>query len=317
MTMPTLAHWAACAAVFSVLVPAPAVVTAQTPLGDQFAAKFQRELDRLGGEASGVVGVSVVDLTSGRRFDVNGTTVFPQGSAIKISLLVELFRQADAKQRALTDRVTLTAKDRTGGSSLLQYFSDGGSAFSLHDLTVPMIVLSDNTATNMLIDAVGMDRVNAHMATLGLPNTKLRRKMIRQDEQAKGHENISTPREAADLMARLSRCDVGLTPASCAEVVRLLELPKGGSFRAPIPSAVPVAWKPGSLDGVSTAWGLVRLEGAPYAIAVMATYGGAEADAVVGRVSAAAFQHFTRLAGATGYGARINPALLKKPGAKN
>lgn len=312
-----IARLAAAALLAAALALGAPRLMAQGPLGDEFAAKFQRELETLGREANGVVGVSVVDLTSGRRVDVNGTTVFPQGSAIKIALLVELFRQADAKQLALTDRVTLTAKDRTGGSSLLQYFSDGGSAFSLHDLTVPMVVLSDNTATNMLIDAVGMDRVNAHMASLGLANTKLRRKMIRQDEQARGNENISTPREAADLMARLSRCDVGLTTASCAEVVRLLELPKGGAFRAAIPAAVPVAWKPGSLDGVSTAWGLVKVQGAPYAIAVMATFGGADVDAVVGRISAAAFTHFAQLAGATPLGARINPALLKKPGAKN
>ena len=133
-------------------------LSAQTSLPDQFAAKFQRELETLASTAHGVVGVSVVDLTSNRRFDVNGVTVFPQGSAIKVPLLVELFRQADAKTLSLTERVTLTAADRTGGSSLLQYFSDGGSAFSLHDLTVPMVVLSDNTATNMLIDKVGMDR---------------------------------------------------------------------------------------------------------------------------------------------------------------
>jgi beta-lactamase class A len=227
---------------------------AQPSLADQLAAKFQQRLDTIAREATGVVGASVIDLTSGRRWDVNGTTVFPQGSAIKVSLLLELFRRADAKQLALTDRVTLTAADRTGGSSLLQYFSDGGSAFSLHDLTVPMLVLSDNTATNMLIDAVGLDKVNATMAALGLPNTRFRRKMIRPEEQVNGNENISTPREAADLMARLARCDVPLTTASCAEVTRLLELPKGGAFREPIPAAVPVAWKPGSLDGVSTAW---------------------------------------------------------------
>lgn len=292
-----------------------AAAAAQTTLGDEFAAKFQRELETLAREASGVVGVSVVDLSSQRRWDVNGTTVFAQGSAIKVPLLVELFRQADAKQLSLGERVTLTAKDRTGGSSLLQYFSDGGSAFSLHDLTVPMVVLSDNTATNMLIDKVGMDRVTATMASLGFPNTKLRRKMIRQDEQAKGNENVSTPREAADVMARLSRCDLGLTPASCAEVRRLLELPKSGGFRNAIPSDVPVAWKPGELDGVSTAWGLVGLEAAPYAIAVMVTYGGADAEDVVGRVSTAAFRYFSRQVGVTGFGARIAPSLLKKPGA--
>lgn len=291
-------------------------LSAQTALPDQFAAKFQRDLETLASTANGVVGVSVVDLTTNRRFDVNGVTVFPQGSAIKVPLLIELFRQADAKTLSLTERVTLTAADRTGGSSLLQYFSDGGSAFSLHDLTVPMVVLSDNTATNMLIDKVGMDKVNALMTALGFVNTKLRRKMIRQAEQAKGNENISTPREAVDAMTRLSRCDVGLTPASCAEVIRLLELPKDGAFRDPIPASVPVAWKPGSLDGVSTAWGIVRLDGAPYAIAVMVTYGDAQVDDVVRRISAATYAHFTQLAGATALGARIDPSLLKKPGGK-
>ncbi|MEP7116025.1 MAG: serine hydrolase [Acidobacteriota bacterium] len=291
--------------------PAPATPAA---LGDEFALKFQRTLDELAQSAQGVVGISVVDLTAGRRWDVNGTAVFPQGSAIKVPLLIELFRRADAKELTLTERITLTAADRTGGSSLLQYFSDGGSALSLHDLTVPMVVLSDNTATNMLIDKVGMDKVNATMAAMGLPNTKLRRKMIRQDEQAKGNENISTPREAVDVMARLSRCDVPLSAASCAEVVRLLELPKDGAFRDPIPAEIEVAWKPGSLDGVSTAWGIVKVPGAPYAVAVMATFGDAHVDEVVRRVSAATYAHFTQLAGATPFGARIAPSLLKKPG---
>jgi beta-lactamase class A len=287
---------------------------AQPSLADQLAAKFQQRLDAIARDATGVVGVSIVDLTSGRRWDVNGTTIFPQGSAIKVSLLLELFRRADAKELALTDRVTLTAADRTGGSSLLQYFAPGGSAFSLHDLTVPMVVLSDNTATNLLIDAVGLERVNATMASLGLPNTRFRRKMIRPEEQVNGNENISTPREAADLMARLSRCDVPLTRASCSEVTRLLELPKGGAFREPIPATVPVAWKPGSLDGVSTAWGIVKLDGAPYAVAVMVTYGNAGAAEVVRQLSAAAYGHFTQVAGATSLGARVPPALLKRPG---
>jgi beta-lactamase class A len=293
---------------------APAASVAQPTLADQLASKLQRDLEGIAATAAGVVGASVVDLTSGRRWDVNGTTVFPQGSAIKIALLIELFRQADAKTLSLTERRTLTATDRTGGSSLLQHFSDGGSAMSLHDLTVPMIVLSDNTATNMLIDAVGMDKVNAAMAALGVPNTKLRRKMITPQEQVKGNENVSTPREAADLMARLARCDVGLTPASCAEVVRLLELPKGGAFREPIPTSVRVAWKPGSLDGVSTAWGIVNVEGAPYAVSAMVTYGNATAADVVGQVSAAAYAYFAKLSGATAYGARVPPALIKKPG---
>lgn len=293
---------------------AVAPLRAQPTLTDQLAAKFQRTLDTLAAAAPGVVGIGVVDLTSGRRYDVNGAVVFPQGSAIKIPLLLELFRRADAKELALTDRVTLTAKDRTGGSSIMQYFSDGGSALSLYDLTVPMLLLSDNTATNMLIDAVGMDKVNVTMASMGLPNTKLRRKMIRQEEQVKGNENVSTPREAVDLMARFASCQVPLTPTSCAEVVRLLELPKGGAFREPIPATVPVAWKPGGLDGVSTAWGLVRLPGAPYAVSIMVTYGTANTDAVVRDLSRAVYTHFTQVAGTTELGVRVAPSLIKPKG---
>ncbi|MGD9904383.1 MAG: serine hydrolase [Vicinamibacterales bacterium] len=293
--------------------PGAAQAPAPSPARAQLAAKLQATLDRLAAEAAGVVGIGVVDLGSGERWGVNQTLVFAQGSAIKIPLLVELFRRADAGELALTDRRTLTAADRTGGSSLLQHFSDGGSAFSLHDLAVPMIVQSDNTATNMLIDAVGMDHVNRTMASLGFPQMKLQRKMIRPEASARGEENVATPREAVDLMARLSRCELPLTAPSCAEVRRLLELPKGGEFRQPIPAAVRVAWKPGGLEGVSTAWGLVDLPGAPYAVAVMVNYGDARPGEVVGAVSAAVYRHFALVAGATAYGTRVDPALVKKP----
>jgi beta-lactamase class A len=310
----TAARLARRVTVLGLVVASVAVVVAQTPARVQLAAKLQAELDRLAAAAPGVVGVAVVDLTSGERWSVNETLVFAQGSAIKIPLLIELFRRADAKELALTDRKTLTAADRTGGSSLLQYFSDGGSSFSLQDLAVPMIVQSDNTATNMLIDAVGMEHINRTMASIGFPQTKLQRKMIRPEASARGDENVSTPREAVDLMVRLSRCDLPLTPASCAEVRRLLELPKGGEFRQPIPAAVRVAWKPGGLEGVSTAWGLVALPGAPYAVSVMVNYGTAQVGETVRVVSAAVFQHFALVAGATPFGTRVDPALLKKPG---
>jgi beta-lactamase class A len=301
-------------AVAALVVAGLAVVRAQPPARVQLAAKLQTELERLSASAPGVVGVGVVDLSSGERWSVNEALVFAQGSAIKIPLLIELFRRADAGEVTLTERKTLTAADRTGGSSLLQHFSDGGSAFSLHDLAVPMIVQSDNTATNMLIDVVGMERVNRTMASLGFPQTKLQRKMIQPAASARGEENVSTAREAVDLMVRLARCDLPLTPASCTEVRRLLELPKGGEFRQSIPAAVRVAWKPGGLEGVSTAWGVVALPGAPYAVAVMVNYGNAQVGETVRAVSAAVFQHFALVAGATPFGTRVDPALVKKIG---
>ena len=284
------------------------------PARDQLATKLRNDLQRLAIDASGVVGISVVDLSSGQRFGVNEELVFPQGSAIKIPILIELFRRADRGELKLTDRLPVRANNQVGGSGLLQYFSDGGSELSLHDLAIAMIVLSDNSATNVLIDRLGMDQVSRTMAEMGAGQTKLQRKMIRPEESAKGNENLSTPKEAADLMVRIARCDLPVSPASCARIRTILEIPKSGAFRDPIPASVPVAWKPGGIEGAQTAWGLVNVPGAPYAIAIMVNYGGDDADLnrPIREISSAAYKYFTQIARTTPYGTRVPLEYIKK-----
>ena len=279
---------------------------------DQLAAKLREDLQRLAAAAPGVAGISVVDLSSGQRFGVNDGLVFPQGSAIKIPILIELYRRVDAGELKLTDRLPVARGQQVGGSGLLQYFSDGGSELSLHDLAIAMIVLSDNTATNLLIDRLGMDRVSHTMAELGAAQTKLQRKMIRPEESAKGNENLSTPAEAADLMVRIARCRLPVSAASCASVKSILEIPKPGAFRDAIPASVSVAWKPGGLEGAQTAWGLVDVTGAPYAIAIMINYGGDDMDGSIRAISSAAYKYFAQLARTTPYGTRVPLEYIKK-----
>src|SRR5918993_685057 len=79
---------------------------AQAPHREQLAAKLQADIQRLAGQAPGVVGVSVIDLTTGQRFGVNESLVFPQGSAIKIPILIELFHRADRGDLKLSERLT-------------------------------------------------------------------------------------------------------------------------------------------------------------------------------------------------------------------
>ena len=287
---------------------------AQPAHRDQLATKLRNDLQRLAIDASGVVGISVVDLSSGQRFGVNEELVFPQGSAIKIPILIELFRRADRGELNLTDRLPVRANSQVGGSGLLQYFSDGGSELSLHDLAIAMIVLSDNSATNVLIDRLGMDQVSRTMAETGAGQTKLQRKMIRPEESAKGNENLSTPKEAADLMVRIARCDLPVSAASCARIRAILEISKSGAFRDPIPASVPVAWKPGGIEGAQTAWGLVNVPGGPYAIAIMVSYGGDDADLnrPIREISSAAYKYFTQIARTTPYGTRVPLEYIKK-----
>ena len=277
------------------------------------AEKMRSELRRIADETHGVVGAQVLDLTTGDRIGVNDTLVFPQGSTIKVPLLIELYHQAAAGQLDLATRVSVRAADRTGGDGLLQHLGDGTSEISLGDLAVFMITVSDNTATNLLIDRVGMDRVNAMLRELGVPQVKMQRKMIRPKDSAVGNENIATPAAAATIMAKIARCELPVPKDRCAALRRLLEIPKGGPIEASVPEGVRVAWKPGDIEGVNTMWGLVDLPGRPYVVVGMVNYSDADdATRALRRIADAAYAYFHVLARSTPYGARVPLELLPK-----
>ncbi len=293
----------------SALAAAPAA--AQAPHRAILKEKLVQELTRISNDFDGVMGVEVVDLTDSSRIGVNENLVFPQGSAIKIPILVELFRRADRDPSLLGTRHSISKATRTGGSGVLQFFTDGGSELSNEDLAVLMITLSDNGATNMLIDALGMDSVNRTMASLGLKQTKLQRRMITPASSARGEENISTPAEAATVMARLSRCELPLSKDSCGRVREILELPKSEAVRSVIPGDIAVASKPGGIVGVSTSWALVDLPDRPFVITVMTNYGGGDGDTAIREAAKAALAYFTRLQRATPYGTRVPRSVFE------
>lgn len=266
--------------------------------------RLQADLTSIVEAYEGVAGVHVLDLTTGDRFAIRDDMVFPQASAIKITILLELFRRAEADPSILARRVEMTDEVRTAGSGVLQVLTDGGSALALEDYAIYMILHSDNTATNVLIDELGMDAINALSASLGAMDTRLQRKMIRPEASARGDENLSTPRDAALIMEKIALCDLPMGEASCARAREILELYKGGPIRTPIPREIPVAFKPGGITGVATVWGLVDVPDRPYVISVMSNYGG-DGGAVIEAASAVAFDYFSRLSGITDYGTRV------------
>jgi beta-lactamase class A len=298
-------------------LPACVLLLAAAPLAAQPAHRtiirqhFQAELEAITDGFDGVAGLHLVDLTDGDRFDVRGDLVFPQASAIKITILLELFRRAEIEPGLRRERIEMTAANRTGGSGVLQVLTEGGSALSLEDHAIYMILHSDNTSTNILIDRLGMDAINRLSASLGAPQTLVQRRMIQPEASARGQENISTPREAAAIMERIASCDLPMSEASCQRVRQILEIPKGGPTRAPVPGTVPIAFKPGGITGVATTWALVGLSGRPYVLSVMTNYGG-DGVAVIQSVAAAAYRYFSKLAGATPYGTRVSPDLLRR-----
>ena len=152
------------------------------------------------------MGVAIEDLTTGDHFFLHEDEVFAQASSIKITVLANLYLQAQQGKLKLTDLYTVQSSDLVPDSDIMGGLTPGVTRITLRDLATMMVAVSDNSATNVLIDRVGMQNVNAMLDSLGLTHTRLRRKMMDLEAAKQGRENISTPREMMTLARRhLSR----------------------------------------------------------------------------------------------------------------
>lgn len=256
--------------------------------------RLQARVESAAAALDGVAGVYVEDLATGAAIAVRADEVFAQASAIKLPLLWELLAQADEGTVDLDRRAPRPAAAGMGG--LLENLSPAVE-LSARDLAVLMIAQSDNGATNELIDRVGMARVNARMAAMGLGETRLRRKMLDLEAARQGRENVSTPRQMAALAARLHD-GRGLSAASAGELRRLLGIWSSDPFRSGIgEGAAAVFEKPGELPGVRTSVALVELPRRAYvvAIATAALADDRDGDAFVTTLSREIFATFARL----------------------
>lgn len=159
--------------------------------------QMQAKLQAIADGVDGTFGFVVEDLAGEHRFAVNADRQFTQASCIKTPILLEVLKQAHEGKLSLGDRHWVDKSNKTAGSGILFELGDHTVELSVEDLCVLMIVLSDNTATNMLIDQIDMENVTATMASLGYGKTFLRRRMMDTAAAARGEENLSTPADAA------------------------------------------------------------------------------------------------------------------------
>ncbi|MBK6797582.1 MAG: serine hydrolase [Acidobacteria bacterium] len=293
------------------LILASINIQAQDPNREILRRKMVSEIEKIASNMDGVMGVAIKDLTSGEEIRLNDQLTFPTGSSIKIPVLIELHKQALEGKYKLSDLRWVENKDKVAGSGVIQNFSDHGSQLSLYDLAVLMITLSDNTATNILIDQVGMSNVNRTLDEAGLSLIRLKRKMIDIQASARGDENISTPRDAMLMMEKLFKGEF-VNRKLGDDVLKMLKLRKSSSIPRLLPGNIEIANKPGGIEGASCDWGIVYVPGRPFAIVVMTNYNGEGADDAIARISKLAFDYFSRLSRSTKYGARVPLELIKK-----
>jgi beta-lactamase class A len=285
-----------------VLLP-PGAASAQGALQNDLRAQFAARLDEIVRSVDGVVGYVVVDLTSSVLVAARlEREPFPTASAIKVPILYELLKRADEGTLNLDAAKPLDRSQVVGGSGVLRHLTT--PALSLRDHAALMMILSDNTATNIVIDAVGLASVTARMHGLGLGDIRLRRKMMDDAAVRRGDENVASPASLLKSTELLWKGE-GLTTAGRdlgREIMRLVT----GAIRSSIPSRIAVFSKTGSLTGVRAETAIVDLPNAPFGIAVMTTYLNEDAagSGAIGAITAAAYSYFDRLATGGSYGRR-------------
>ena len=275
--------------------------------------KLESSVRSVDQDLDGVMGVAVLDLTSGQKFLLRGDQVFPQASAIKIAVLVELYAQAQAGTLKLTDLYTMRSDDLVADSYVMAGLTPGITRLTLRDLATMVVAVSDNSAANVLIDRVGMESVNRRMDSLGLTHTRLNRKMMDLKAAAEGKENLSTPREMMILLADLYAGKV-LNKELTADFFKLLSTRKGSPFTRDLPDDLMVADKHGELEGVRNDSGVVFVQNRPYVLCVMTSYLRRERDGeqAISKISLDAYRMFDRLARASEYGRVISPGNSSK-----
>lgn len=273
----------------------------------QLENRLRGQLVAVRDSLNGVLGLAVKDLSSGQTFFLNENEIFPQASSIKIAILFEVLKKAEENRLKLDEFLDLKPESKVGGGLILNYLGNPSLKISIHDLCVLMIALSDNTATNLLIERVGMEAVNERLHSLGLKQTRLRRKMMDLKAAEEGRENISTPREMLTLLERVWQGKV-LGTDYRQLFFDLLSLPKDSPLQQAVPEGVTVADKPGELEAVRCDSGLVFLKKRPYIICVMTTYLAPSEDgnAVIRKVGQIVYQHFDRLERSSEYGRIIS-----------
>lgn len=289
-------------ALLLVTLAAAALTQATEPVKRaELRARTGSELEAIARGLNGVMGYVVFDLASGERFERLADETFPLASTIKLAILYELFKQADEGRLKLDEVRALERRHVVGGAGVLTELT--APAMPLRDYAILMVVLSDNTATNLLIDAVGMANVTRRMTALGLPSLQLRRKMIDIAAARRGEENVGTPADVARLLAMIYRSE-GLKKESSEAIIAILRKPKSSALRDGVPGSVPVANKTGTLEGVAADAGIVYLAGRPYVFVATTTFlnSNAAGEAAIRAASQAAYEYFNRVAKSSDYG---------------
>jgi beta-lactamase class A len=225
----------------------------------------------------GKVSVAVKNLRTGESFQYQADRVMPTASLIKFPVMIEAYRQAAAGQINLDAMLTLKNEIKVPGSGVLTYHFSAGSSFPLRDAIRLMIAYSDNTATNMVLDAIGLGATAATMESMGYPHTKIHSKVFHREtsvfpkRSAQFGLGSTTAFEMVWLCEALYYRRLVNSTASQAMLVHMRACDDKDKFPRFLPPGTKIAFKTGSLANTRTAAGIIECAGGPVALCVLSS----------------------------------------------
>jgi len=241
-------------------------IQAQTNLDDQvkpIVASFK-----------GKVSLFAKNLDTGETYGLNPDERVRTASTIKIAVMIEAFARVAEGKAKWTDEVVLTKEKKVSGSGILNELSDG-LKLTLRDAVNLMMMISDNTATNLVLDVLTTDAVNARMESLGFKQIKIMRKVGSGGESAAGKDpenkkyglGMATPREMVLVMEKLERGEV-ISPAASKEMIDLMKREQDRNAIGRSLWNVPMASKYGALDRLRSAIAILYTKNGRIAMAI-------------------------------------------------
>lgn len=269
------------------------------------SSQLQSKLEAMASQHHGKVALFARNLATGEAVAIDADVAVQTASVIKLPIMLEAMHQVKSGQLKLDQKVRLTKDNQVPGSGVLPFLTPGLD-LTLRDAITLMMILSDNTATNMTIDAVRLPAVNKRIQALGLKNTWLYKKVYKPSEapmppdQKKFGLGKTTAREMASVIENIYRCELG-DQVLCNEMIGIM---RNQQYRNMIPhyietvdtSETPsaIADKIGALDAVRNDVALVFGKSAPMVISIF-TYQNKdeswipenEAELLIGRMAKA------------------------------
>jgi beta-lactamase class A len=281
---------------------------AQSPSDDAALQRLEREMARLAKVGGGTVGVTAIHIETGRRVSLNGKERFPMASTVKVPIAVQLFTRIDKGEVRLDDMIKIEAKDlHPGSGTISDLFNKPGLALSVRNLTELMLLISDNSATDVVLRlAGGGQQVTARMKAIGINGISVDRSTANliadwvgvtnlppesewtpelfdtKAEAVKPEERLaaakkfdsdprdtSTPDGMADLLLHIHRKDI-LKKESAELLLDIMLRCRTGDARLKglLPQGTDVAHKTGTIGGSTNDVGIIKLpDGTHVAIA--------------------------------------------------